>query len=271
MSSAGGAAKTKNLDNEGPPKGSKGKASKDAPSDGPAVVHRMEGYFDKLKSKKALGSDFNKRYFAVVRSSDDRYFLNYYGKRTDLAGGTDASGSIELSDITFIGIPGQPADAGGRPDFQVGDPEKLRKEAEKRKAAGHGAGSSKDLKASAGAAESKDGGADGAAAVAAAAGSTMVHNAVMEKHADRGIQIGSRLQNIFIVADNKSMAKKWISGLCIMRDLPAPPGMGWPKKFGPPPARLYKANADGTVAETPKEKVRPFQGYFNSLVVEKGE
>ena len=76
---------------------------------------------------------------------------------------------------------------------------------------------------------------------------------------------------MFIVADNKSMALKWAAGLCLMRDLKLPPGVGWPKKFGPPPVQLFKTSDNGELEAMESEKARRLEGYFNSLVVEKGE
>ena len=57
----------------------------------------MEGYFDKMKSKKALGSDFNKRYFAVVRTPDNRFYLNYYNKRADMADEGRPGGCVRMA------------------------------------------------------------------------------------------------------------------------------------------------------------------------------
>ena len=188
----------------------------------------MEGYFDKLKSKKALGGDFNKRYFAVVRTPENRFMLNYYNKRGDLTDGSKPNGSIELKDISFVGVYGQPVQKGGQPHFKVGDPAKSKQRHRR---------SDSDS-------------------------SSMSSSTVMEKHAARGIQISSKTVNMFIVADNKSMAHKWTAGLCIMLDMPLPPGVGWPKKFGSPPPCLAKL----AIAE----KARQLEGYFNTLVVEKG-
>ena len=200
------------------------------------VVHRMEGYFDKLKSKKNLGSDFNKRYFAVVRTPDKRFCLNYYGKRSDLADeNCRPSGSIPLKEITYVGVPGQSVEDGGQPGFKVGDPGKLAKKKKKKPD-----------------------------------DTILAHNPIMEEYAARGIQIGSLNQNIFIVATNKSMAQKWIAGLCFMRNLRLPPGTGWPKKFGPPPPCLFKADKNGKLKEAAPEEAKPLAGYFNSVVVEKG-
>jgi hypothetical protein len=195
----------------------------------------MEGYFEKLKSKKNLGTDFNRRYFAVVRMPNNQHFLNYYSKRADLNEDANPSCSIALKDLTFVGSPNQSEAEGGQPKFKVGDPRKLKKQKKNSNQSG----------------------------------GMIIHNTVMENHADHGIQIASKYVNIFIVAANKSMAHKWIAGLCLLRDLTPPPNIVWPKKFGPPPPKLFKSGKDGLLISAPKQKTRSLQGYFNAIVVEK--
>jgi hypothetical protein len=234
---------------EGSPAATKGKSPSHRETT--TVVHRMEGYFDKLKSKKGLGSGFNKRYFAVVRTPDNRFFLNYYGKRSDLTDDSKPSGSIPLAEIDFVGVPGQKVEDRGRPDFKVGDPSKTKKKE-----------SLTNLNSTPGTPAGGEGEGGG--------GGILAHDGTMEKHAARGLQIGSKHQNMFIVGDNSSMAHKWIAGLCFMRDLPLPPGIGWPKKFGAPPPCLFKSSKDGEVTDAPSELPRVVQGFLNSVVVEKG-